>query len=376
MLGNFDLKSPIRILHMIAVLEMGGTQSMIMNLYRVIDRSKVQFDFIIDHPDKDNELRDEIESLGGRIYSFPTFNGKNIHEEKRTWDEFLTEHKEYKVLHTHSRSYASIYLPIAKKHGLITIAHSHSTSNGKGVAAIIKDFMQFPIRYQADYMFACSKEAGEWLFGKKIVKSEKFKVIPNAIDSKLFAYSPEKRKKIRKELGITSSYVIGHVGRISKPKNHHFLLKCFKEIQRNNQNTVLLLVGDGELSDEIKNEASQLGIQDRVVFLGSRTNTYDYYQAMDCFVFPSLWEGLGIAVVEAQASGLPCIVSDTVPRSVDIGAGLVEFLSLSVPLSFWMELINENYTERKDTTELVVRAGYDIKENAERMQKFYEDIWK
>lgn len=349
---------------------------MIMNLYRVIDRSKFQFDFIIDHPDRDNELRDEIEALGGRIYFFPTFRGKNIYEEKRTWDKFLTEHQEYKVLHTHSRSYASIYLPIAKKHGLITIAHSHSTSNGKGAVAKIKDLMQFPIRYQADYMFACSKEAGEWLFGKKTVKSGNFKVIPNAIDSKLFAYSPEKREKIRKKLNIANSYVIGHVGRISKPKNHHFLLRCFKEIHRNNQNAVLLLVGDGELSGEIKKEANQLEIQDRIIFLGSRTNTYDYYQAMDCFVFPSLWEGLGIAVVEAQASGLPCIVSDAVPRSVDVGAGLVEFLSLSMSLTSWMERINVNHTERKDTTELVVKAGYDIKENAKSMQNFYEDICK
>ena len=144
------MNSPIRVLHMIAILEMGGSQSMVMNLYRAIDRKKVQFDFIVDHPDRDVELRKEIEALGGKIYMMPTFKGKNILEIKRTWNTFFNDHPEYKILHTHSRSYASVYLPIAKKHGLKTIAHSHSTSNGKGVGAFIKDLMQLPVRHQAD----------------------------------------------------------------------------------------------------------------------------------------------------------------------------------------------------------------------------------
>lgn len=367
--------TPIRILHMIAILEMGGSQSMIMNLYRAIDRNKIQFDFIVDHPDRNTELRNEIKSLGGNIFSFPTFRGKNLYEIRKTWDRFFKEHPEYKVLHTHSRSYASIYLPIAKRHGLVTISHSHSTSNGKGMSAKIKDLLQLPIRHQADYMFACSREAGKWLFGKRAVKSSRFKVIPNSIDSHLFIYNQERREQVRKELGIRDSFIVGHVGRLSKPKNHSFLLKCFKELNSHHKDSILLLVGDGELGNEIKNEAKRLKIEKSVIFTGSQINTYDYYQAMDCFVFPSLWEGFGIAVVEAQASGLHCIVSDRVPPDVDIGAHLITFLSIDDIVQKWEGEMSKKY-DRKNTAEYVIKAGFDITQNAVKMQKFYEELVK
>lgn len=364
-------REPIRILHMIASLNIGGSQTAILNLYRTIERDKVQFDFIIDHPEE-TELKGEVESLGGRVFTFPTFTGINIGEIKTAWDNFFDKHSEYKVLHTHSRSYASLYLPIAKKRGLVTIAHSHSTSNGKGPLALVKDVMRLPIRRQADYLFACSREAGEWLYGKKAVREDRFRIIPNAIDSERFRFDAKRREEVRQELCLRDSFVIGHVGRLVPPKNHAFLFQIFREWLKREPNSELLLLGDGDLADSLKAEAKGLGIAEHVVFLGAKTNVPDYYQAMDAFVFPSLWEGLGIAVVEAQASGLPCVVADTVPGAADIGAGLVDFLPLDAPASEWAGKIKSR--PREDTSRFVRGAGYDIKANAAAIQVFYEEL--
>lgn len=364
--------APIRILQMISTLEMGGSQSMILNLYRAINRQKVQFDFIIDHDDRDPELRKEIETLGGKIFLLPTFKGKNIKAVRSAWENFFCDHEEYKVLHTHSRSYASVYIPIAKRHGLITIAHSHSTSNGKKLSAIVKNIMQLPLRHQADYMFACSIEAGKWLFGKSVLKKNNFRVIPNAIDASKFAFNQMTRQQVRNELGLKDCVVIGHVGRLMAPKNHMFLLKVFETFVRDNPDAMLLLVGDGDLRGQIEKEVDNIKLRENVMILGSRADAKRLYQAMDVFVFPSLWEGLGIAVIEAQASGLPCIVSNNVPKRVDVGAGLVNFLSLGSPVQKWADSIKK--VERKNTSEYVITAGYDISETSKELQEFYINL--
>ncbi len=361
----------IRVLHMIASLEMGGSQSMVMNIYRHINREKVQFDFIVDHT-KYDDYRNEIEQLGGKIYILPTFKGKNYFEIKRAWNDFFNKHPEYRILHTHSRSYASIYLPIAKKHGLVTIAHSHSTSNGKNLKSRIKDIMQLPIRFQADYMFACSLEAGEWLFGEKAVKTERFKIIPNAIDASKFGFNPDIRKRVRSEWGLGDSFVIGHVGRMMAPKNHFFLLNCFAEFKKDNSNSKLLLVGDGELSQEIKDFAKEIGVLQDTIFVGNTVTPQDYYQAMDCFVFPSLWEGFGMCVIEAQTSGLPCLVSDVVPKSADLGTGLVSFVSLDEGPTHWAKMIKK--CERTDNSVIVAESNFDINNSAKKLQLFYEEL--
>ena len=279
-------KHLIRVLHMIASLEIGGSQTMVLNMNKAINREHVQFDFILDHPDR-LALKDEIERLGGKIYILPTFTGKNLLQVKKAWDSFFINHPEYKILHTHSRSYASVYLPIAKKHGLITIAHSHSTSNGKGIKAVVKNLMQFPIRYQADYLFACSQEAAAWLFGKKAAISGRCFIIPNAIDSRQFRFDFDKRKKIRKELGIAEQFVVGHTGRLTLPKNHVFLFRCFKELLKEKPDALLLLVGDGELRESLEREAKQLEIYNQLLFLGEKTNVADYYKPwMPSFFHP------------------------------------------------------------------------------------------
>lgn len=363
-----------RLLHMIGSLEIGGSQAMVMNLYEKIDRRNLQFDFIIDHPDQ-TYLADRIKALGGKVYFMPTFKGWNVFEIQQSWNSFFEEHPEYKVLHSHVRSYASIYLPIAKKHGLKTIIHSHSTSNGKGVSSAVKALMQYPLRFQADYFMSCSDKAGRWLFGKRITQSNNYMVIPNAIDSERFVFGEKKRNQIRSELSIEDKFVVGHVGRLTEPKNHSFLLEVFAELRKTRKDAVLLLVGDGKLKKTIEEKIQSLNLDKSVLLLGSKSNTYDYYQAMDVFAFPSLWEGLGIAAIEAQASGLPCVVSERIPEEINIGAGLIHVVSLDEGKEVWAKAINSYESEcRFSRVDEVKKAGYDISENAKLIQKFYLDI--
>lgn len=364
---------PIRILQVFAQMNRGGAETMIMNLYRNIDRSKVQFDFVV-HTEKKCEFDDEIEKLGGRIFSMPRYNGKNHIYYKKSWEQFFNKHSEYKIIHGHVRSTASIYLRIAKRYGLITIAHSHSTSSGTGFSSIVKNLLQYPIRYIADYFFACSETAGVWLFGKKTCKNNNFYILNNSIDAKRFIYDKKTRSKKRREFQIDNKLVIGHIGRFNIPKNHEFLIEIFKTVYDKNNNVVLMLVGDGELRHVIEKKVEDLGLMGSVIFTGVRSDISELLQAMDVFVFPSLYEGLGIAIIEAQASGLPCIVANTIPREAYI-THLVEGLSLKVSKNKWADRILKicNDYERINTYEEIKINGYDIKETGKFLERFYLD---
>lgn len=319
---------PIRVLHNIASLHFGGAQAFLMNVYNNIDREKVQFDFVVT-PEEKKDLYEQVEQMGGRVFVCPKYTGKNHFAYCRWWNVFFEEHPEYHVIHGHVRSTASIYLKIAQKHGLVTIAHSHSTSNGSGISAIVKNIMQLPIRYTADYLFACSDKAGKWLYGEKATKQLNYRMIPNGVDLKRFAFHEEKRRQMRNQLKITEdTFVLGHIGRITVPKNHQFLVELFAAYHKENPQSRLLLVGDGELFEAVQQQCTQLGIREAVIMVGSKTNTEDYYQAMDLFVFPSLWEGLPVSVVEAQANGLSCLLSDVITRDVDL-TDQVKYLSLN-----------------------------------------------
>lgn len=361
----------VRVLQVIGSLNTGGSQAMIMNLYRSIDRSKVQFDFVIFHDDE-RMHEEEITKLGGIVYYIPAFNGKNIFNFVRNWKNFLTEHPEYRIVHGHVRSVAAIYLFIAKKMGRVTIAHSHSTSNGEGFAASIKDIMQLPIRYIADYLFACSDDAGQYLYGKY----RKFEILQNSIECEKFSYNPLIRKKIRIQLGIEDAIVIGHVGRFVETKNQEFLVDLFYELQKKDRRYRLLFIGDGVLKEKIVNKCKNLEILSKVIFLGNKTNTQDYYQAMDVFILPSLFEGLGIAAVEAQAAGLPCILSEGIPKCVELTSN-VAYLSLLDEKERWIDKINNFAQEEREISnavEQIKKAGYDVKVQASKIQKFYLDV--
>ena len=364
---------PIRILHMIASLSIGGSQSMVLNLYKAIDRETVQFDFIIDHPE-DAVLKPEIEALGGKVYELPTFVGKNIRQVKRAWDAFFTEHPEYRILHSHSRSYASVYIPIAKKHGLTTIIHSHNTSNGSGVTAAAKAVLQYPLRYRADYLMACSNEAGRWLYGKKACRKDNYIFLPNAIDTEKFRYSKETAEKYRKDLELEGKFVLGHVGRLSVAKNHMFLLDVFSKVTAKRADARLLLVGDGECRKAIEQKIRTLNLEDKVIMTGSRNDIPELLQAMDIFVFPSSWEGLPVSVVEAQAAGLPCLISDKITKDVDL-TELVRRLPID-SLDAWADAIINTDCSRKDVVSKIRQAGFDVHDTARKLTDFYLSHWK
>lgn len=363
---------PIRVLHMIGCFEAGGSQAMVINLLRAIDRTKVQFDFIVDNPER-MEWAPQAEELGAEIYVMPKFRGNNGAEVRRAWNRFFGEHPEYKVLHSHVRSYASIYLPIAKKHGVKTIVQSHSTSNGSGFASVVKRCLQFPLRYQADCFFGCSKEAGQWLFGKKVVEGSRYYMLKNAIDIDKYRYDPQIRKKYREELELGEKKTMIHVGRLHPAKNHMFLLEVFAQVVKQNPNTVLLLVGDGELRDEIQKKISALGLQDCVQMLGSRSDVPQLLQAADFFVFPSAWEGLPVTLVEAQAAGLPCFISDQITKEVVL-SDLVTCLPIDHGVDCWTKQLTNANASRRDVAGQIQEKGYDIRESARWLADFYEGL--
>lgn len=364
----------IRILQVLPRLRRGGSQAMVMNLYRALDRERFQFDFIIFTQDHD-DYYDEIHELGGRIFHFTKFNGKNWFIVQKEWKEFLEEHPEYKILHSHVRSFASIYIPIANKYGLTTIIHSHSTSNEKSVRGVIKTVLEYPLRYQADYLFACSTAAGKWLFGEKATKGTNYKFIPNAIPISNFVFSNVDRSRIRNQFGIKDEIVVGHVGGFETPKNHVFLLDCFKEFLNYHPNAKLLLVGDGTYEKKIRNLCNDYHIMKSVIFVGLQTNVSPYLSAMDVFLFPSLWEGLPVSVVEAQVSGLRCLLSDSITRDVEL-TDLLTYNSLSKGAKEWAELLNELVLEERcaATEDNLNRlADFDCMKTIKELENFYSE---
>lgn len=363
----------IRVLQVMGGLNRGGAETMVMNFYRVMDRNEIQFDFIT-HDKEKMDYKDEIEKMGGKVYVFPKFKGYNIVTYRNTWKSFFKNHPEYRILHSHLRSYASIYFPIAKKYGLKTIIHSHSTSNGNGFKSIVKYLLQKPLAKQADYLFACSKEAGEWLYGSDRINDDNYYLVKNSIDINKYRYNKKIRDNYRKELNLDNKLVLGHVGRLSKPKNHIFLLKVFKKILEKNSNVILLIIGDGDLKEEINNKIKELDLEDKVYMLGSREDVEYILQAIDIFLFPSFWEGLPVSVIEAQASGLPCILSNTITDEVKLLDNL-EYLPIDKGEDLWADtLLNMDKTRIKNGSEIVSSKGFDIVKTSKWLLKFYKNL--
>lgn len=342
---------------------------MILNLYKHIDRSKIQFDFVIFH-DEERMLEEEIKNLGGKVFYIEAFNGKNLFRFVNAWKDLLKNHPEYRIVHGHVRSVAAIYLLIAKKIGRVTIAHSHSISNGKGVKSAVKNVMQFPIRYVADYLFACSDEAGRWLYGKKACAGEKYHFFPNAIDITRYQYDETIRAEMRKKLDIEEKLVIGTVGRISEPKNPYGILDIFEKVSKKNEKAVLVWVGGGELEADIKKEAARRKLTDRIRFMGNRKDVPELMQTFDIFIFPSLWEGLPVTVIEAQAAGLPCLISDRVTKQVAVSK-LVHYLPVDQGYEVWEEAILNSNLDRQDVQNEIRQAGFDIHDSAKWISDFY-----
>lgn len=369
--------STLRVLHVIGVMNRGGAETMVMNLYRNIDRNKVQFDFVENTYEK-GAYDDEISILGGKIYHCPHYNGKNHLAYVKWWDEFFKNHKKnYQIVHGHIGSTASIYLSIAKKYGLFTIAHSHSAGDKYTVKSILYKIMSLRTRYIADYFFACSLNAGINRYGKRVVSQSNFIILNNAIDSKKFQYDEFSRKKIRMELGYEDyQIIIGNIGRYTFEKNHEFLLKVLKSIRNKNINARFLMIGDGPLHSKMIKLAENYGLSDLVDFTGVRSDINDLMLAMDIFVLPSLYEGLPLTLIEAQATGLTCVMSDTISEEVIIAKDLVSTLSLKLSPEEWADHIlaqikNNCNKKRFSRTKDIVSNGFDISETSKWLEVFY-----
>lgn len=365
---------PIHVLVLDTVMDRGGAEAMIMNYMRHIDRDVIKFDFLTNR-DYRAAYEDEIESLGGKVYHMcPMYPGK-FGQYKREVREFLKEHPEYKIIHSNLEERSYFALKEAKKLGVpVRISHSHNRPLGVNPKLIVRYYFRYMLKFYNTHMFACGVEAGDWLYGKK--NRDKVIVMKNAIDAEEYRYNPQISMEMKRELGIEGKKVIGHVGRFFPQKNHTFLIDIFKAVHDREPEAVLLLVGGGELDDSLKNQIKDkvdaLRLTDSVKFLGVREDVAKVVQTFDVFLLPSLFEGLPVTMVEAQAAGLPCVISDKVPVQCDI-TGNVEVVKLEDDVQKWAETVCRlaDEFEKKDTYKTIVQAGFDIKENAKWLEEFY-----
>lgn len=364
-------RMPIRILHVVTYMGCGGIENMLMNYYRCIDRSKIQFDFLV-HRDFRADFDDEIESLGGKIYRLPRLIPWSMEYRKRL-NAFFKEHPEYRIVHSHINCLSAVILKAAKKNGVpIRIAHSHTSRITMRLAYPVVLFYRRLIPKYANECLACGKEAGNWLFS-----GAPYKILNNAIHAEQYVYKAEERTQIRQQLNIPDdAFVVGHVGGISAVKNHTFLIDVFSHIKKQKDNVYLLLIGDGPLRSEIEQKAQSLGLSGNVIFTGVRSDVAHLMQAMDCFVFPSIIEGLPVALLEAQAAGLPCLVSSSVSAEA-VKTKTVVRMDLSEGADIWARHVCEmEDIPRADTLQDIVRAGYDVKTNVKFLQDYYFELWK
>lgn len=361
----------IRILHVINEMVLEGAESRIMDWYRNINTDKVQFDFAV-HTSEQAYFDNEIRERGGRIYIWPKFRFVNLFKYIREVNSFFQEHREYQIVHGHIVSYGFVYQFIAKKNGVkIRIGHAHTSSIERNLRGFMTLFMIKPLRYSVSNLFACSRLAGQFAYGKRNLRNGNVRIINNAIDAQKFRFSSKQRELTRSELGLKGKFIVGHLGSFRYAKNHGFLLEIFAEVAKVRQDAVLLLVGDGRLKEQIITKAHDLGVYDKVIFTGQRIDVPSLLSAMDVFVFPSYYEGLPCAVIEAQSAGLRCFVAETVSKEAGL-TELVKFISLKEQAKFWAGKVLENPDyEREDMYKKIAAAGFDVKATARELQKFY-----
>jgi len=367
-------QTPIRIAQIIGKVVMGGVDSVVMNYYRHIDKTKFQFDFFMDGYE-DTFIDDEIRSLGGRIFKLPPYEDGLIRN-LRAFRKIVNENN-YKIVHCHMNTLSIFWLREAKKAGVpIRIAHSHSTaSKGEFIRNIIKFSLRPFSKIYANQYCACSLYAGQWLYGSNFYNSGKVNYVKNAIDTDKFFYSEINRNMIREELNLNGKFVIGHIGRFVYAKNHEFLVNIFIEICKLHSNSILLLIGDGPKKEKIENLIKKKKMHDKVIFTGLRTDIPKIMHAMDCFILPSRYEGLPIVVIEAQTSGLPCFISDKISPEIFITKQCIK-INLDTSPESWAKCIMYNMESYKRASFIdeISTKGYNIKFEFETLEKLYQSF--
>ena len=365
-----EKKEPIRVAHVMGKMLGGGVEAFVMNYYRNIDRTKVQFDFIIDN-DSTYVPRKEIESLGGRIIEVPPY--QHIFQYIKVLTAVFKKNK-YKIVHSNINSLSVFPLFCATIAGIpVRIAHSHSTTNKKEWKKnMIKNILKPFSKLFANQYFCCTEHAGRWLFGNKFFDRGRVVIINYAIDVQKFNFDLNKRNIMRKKLNIEDKIVVGHVGRFIPQKNHERIVEIFYKFHKLNKNSVLLLIGEGKLKRHIEELVKSMNLEESVLFLGQRDDVNDIFQAMDIFLFPSLYEGLGMVLIEAQCSNLECVASTEVPKVVKINDNF-KFISLDSSSDVWVKNILDGTSNlnRHDCTQAISNAGYNIKIEARKLEERY-----
>lgn len=375
------MSEPIRILNLFTIMNRGGAETMVMNYYRKIDRTKVQFDFMV-HRQERGAYDDEIEALGGRIYRMCPIYPNNFGKYKKMLKAFFDEHTEYKIIHSHMSELGCYAFLEAEKHGVkVKICHAHNAPVKESMnlkekgQLLFRNYFKKKMLPHTDHLFICGEEAGNWLYGEK--NKDRFVMMNNAVDAQKFRFSPVARKEMRNGLDLDDKFVILNVGRFNLQKNHSFILDIFKEIKTAHEKSVLLLAGNGTLENEIREKCARLGLEDSVRFLGLRDDIDRILQCADVFLFPSLYEGLPVTMVEAQSSGIKCFISDAIPQQCVLTED-VTALSLESGAKHWAEEIlplSEGY-DRKDRYTDMVKANFDITANAQWLCEFYLTEYK
>lgn len=367
-----EKREKTKILYFVDRMLRGGIQTFILENMRYMDWDKIQIDLLLLDDGKHYELEDAIAAVGATVYKL---NGIWLKKPtdyfyyQSAVNTFFEKHHDYDVIHLHSSSKNWLILYFAKKYGIKTrIAHSHNIgfqTTSKMQLLLANSFKPLLKRYATDY-FACSRDAGKWLFG-----NEKVTVIHNAVDLDRFRFSEEKRQRQRCKLGLSDELVIGHVGRFTEQKNHSFLIDIFSCVVKRNPEAKLLLVGEGKDEEKIRDQARKLGILNQIIFAGFCSNVEDYLSAIDVFVFPSKFEGLGLVLIEAQANGLHCFTSqDVVPSEAKV-SDLLQYISLELTPMEWAEHILKSRIEHDNVEHEMIEAGYRIEDTSKYLEKFY-----
>lgn len=359
------MREPLHILHVLGALDSGGVSNFVMNTYRSIDRTRVQYDFALTQGPA--LMDEEAKSMGARLYYFDS--SKSIIE---NLDEILGEKGPFDGVHSHLFFYSGLVLQCAKKHDVpIRVAHAHNAHTGESSSIFrrsYENYMRYLIQSKATMMLGCSEKACRYVYGNRRMKDSRVCVLPDGIDCDRFSFDESKRNEIRNRFGLEDRFVVGHVGHFNPAKNHEKIIEVFHEVKKRNKKAALLLVGDGELETRIREKVNDLGLDKDVVFAGAHTNVEDYYQAMDVFLFPSRYEGFGMAMIEAQANGLSCVASDVVPIETN-ATGKVIFLSLNACASVWAKALLEK--NRDVSCAELVRCKYDIHEVTDKLLSVY-----
>ena len=409
---------PIRILHIVGAMYPGGVENFIMNLYRRIDRERFQFDFVV-HSRRDNDYIPEIESLGGRVYELPRLVRHPVSNLRQI--RTLVEENGYAAVERHTaNALVAPQLLAAKSGGAVPVCHSHSSDDPQ---FLLHRAGRLLLPAAAGVRLACSEQAGHWMYGEKyragmlsfeedspakapgggaaltegaaessgtekrtgpkarhprgrLQEKGTFRVIRNAVDIGRFSFSQEKRDRVRRELGLEGKHLYGNVGNYIEVKNHPYQLRIYREILRRDPDAVCLCIGEGEKRPQIEAQIQEMGLEGRVILTGLRSDVDACLSALDVLIFPSIFEGLPLSLIEAQAAGLPMLVSDVITPEAAVTEGLVEYRPIEEDPALWADRAVELAAQSRDRTcqrERIAAAGYDLETLIAWYERFYTE---